>query len=158
MDMTNFEFLQKYTKLQTGIMFDGIVDLGFSTVGYSKTDKSGYWNNALVNNVLSEVEVAKIEEILTSKDRKPTIYFENREDLISLEKLLSSRNYAKKWEDSCAVGSVTDAELLGNYNRGDKINVFLADSGQSEPEWVEIARRLLGSESLKLRELAANST
>ena len=60
----------------------------------------------------------------------------------------------KKWEDSCAAGSATNADLLGNYNSGDKLNDFLADSEKSESTWVEIARRLLGSRSLGLERLA----
>ena len=49
--MSNFEFLQKYVCLQQGIVFDGVVELGFASVGYSLTDKSRYWNNALTNQV-----------------------------------------------------------------------------------------------------------
>jgi hypothetical protein len=98
--MTNFQFLQKYVRLQQDIMFDEVVNLEYASVGISKNDKSGYWNNALVNKILSEVEITKIEEILTSRDRKPTIYFENREDLKPLSEMLALRKYTKKWKDS----------------------------------------------------------
>jgi len=74
--MTNFEFLQKYIRLQNGIMFYEVVDLRFASVGYSLTDKSGYWNNALTNQVLYETELSEIEKLLTSKDRNPSVYFE----------------------------------------------------------------------------------
>lgn len=98
--MTNFEFLQKYIKLQEEIMFDEIIDLGLATIGCSKTDKSGFWNNALTNQILNDKKISKIEEVLTSRERNSSIYFENRDDLKPLIGSLLSNGYVKDWEDS----------------------------------------------------------
>ena len=97
--MSNFEFLQKYVCLQQGIVFDGVVELGFASVGYSLTDKSRYWNNALTNQVLNETEFSKIEELLISKGRKPSVYFEGSAKLKPLAETLTQREYKKEWED-----------------------------------------------------------
>lgn len=97
--MSNFEFLQKYVRLQQGIIFDGVVDLGFASVGYSLTDKSGFWNNALTNQVLNETEISEIEKLLTSKSRNPSVYFENSPKLKELAEVLKQRDYKKAWED-----------------------------------------------------------
>jgi len=97
--MSNFEFLQKYTHLQQDVMFDEMVDLGFALVGYSSTDKSGYWNNALTNQVLKENEILEIEKLLISKERNPSIYFENNVMLRSFGETLIQRGYQKEWED-----------------------------------------------------------
>lgn len=97
--MSNFEFLQKYTHLQEGLMFDEVVNLGFALVGYSLIDKSGYWNNALTNQILDEDEISEIEKQLMLKDRKPAVYFENSPKLRPLAQVLSQRGYKKEWED-----------------------------------------------------------
>ena len=81
-------------------MFDEVADLGFATVVYSKSDKAGYWNNALTDKILSKVELEQIGKILVSKDRAPTVYFENRPDLKKLSDFLETSNYKKVWEDS----------------------------------------------------------
>ncbi len=45
--MKNFNFLKHYQKLQQYIMYDELIDLKFAVIGYSKTDKSSFWNLAL---------------------------------------------------------------------------------------------------------------
>lgn len=80
-------------------MFDELIELGFATIGYSKTDPSTFWNLALTNDLLSDEQTGKIESKITSLDRKPTIYFENRGDLIGLIKRLEVRGYKKSFED-----------------------------------------------------------
>ena len=97
--MSDFEFLQKYVRLQQGIMFDEVINLGFALVGYSLTDKSGYWNNALTNKVLNRTEISRIEELLTSKGRNPSVYFENNFELKPLAETLTELGFKKEWED-----------------------------------------------------------
>lgn len=97
--MTNFDFLQKYVRLQHGIMFDELTDLRFATVGISLTDKSSYWNNALTNQVLNEKEISEIEELVISRGRNPCVYFENSPELKELAEALKKRGYKETWED-----------------------------------------------------------
>ena len=59
--MKSYEFLKKYHKLQFGIMFDQIIDLGVASIGYCEKDKSPFWNHALTNKVLSIEEIGQIE-------------------------------------------------------------------------------------------------
>lgn len=98
--MTNYEFLKIYQRLQETVMFDGLTDLDFASVGWSNTDKSSFWNLALVNNPLSEAEIKQVEKIFARQERKSTIYFENRKDLENLANTLERANYTKSFEDS----------------------------------------------------------
>lgn len=98
--MNNFDFLQKYQKLQHAIMFDELIELSFATVGYSKTDPSPFWNLALTNVVLNENQLLKIENTLKQYQRDSTIYFENINELSGLKDLLKNKSYKKSHEDS----------------------------------------------------------
>lgn len=129
--MINYDFLQKYNKLQRLVMYDEVFDLGFATVVYSKSDKSGYWNNALVNKILNKSELEQIEKILISKDRTPSIYFENRPDLTPLSNFLESSNYKKAWEDSwqfwkSRVIDNKNFESVKRVTSQDELSVFLS--------------------------------
>lgn len=62
--MTNFQFLQNYEKLQSGIMIDKFVELGFATVSFCQGDTSGFWNHALTDQVLDTDSLGKVEETL----------------------------------------------------------------------------------------------
>jgi len=98
--MNNFNFLKEYQKLQHGIMFDKIVNLGFAFIGYCKIDKPAFWNVALANRLLSNEEVSKVEETFKSLGYKSTIYFENRKDLQAFVIFLKEKGYKKEYEDS----------------------------------------------------------
>lgn len=98
--MTNYQFLKKYQRLQEDIMFDRIIDLGFALVGYSQLDHSPFWNNALTDQVLWDEQITKVENTLKSLKRKPTFYFENKQELYQLRNILTSKNYKKSFEDS----------------------------------------------------------
>jgi len=81
-------------------MFDELTEFDFATVGYSKTDKSSYWNLALINKIISDDEINKIEEKFKSINRNPTFYFENRTDLKPFFDKLVDKKYKKSFEDS----------------------------------------------------------
>jgi len=103
MDMNNnsnnFSFLQKYQLLQHSIMYDELIDLGFTVIGYSKTDPSTFWNNALINQVLNDEEIKQIEERFKLLDRRPTLYFEHGIKLKELTEKLELKQYKKGFED-----------------------------------------------------------
>lgn len=98
--MGNFNFLQKYQKLQHSIMFDVLINLGFATVGCSKTDPSPFWNLALTDQVFDKNQILKVEETLKKHNRDSTIYFENKNELNGLKDLLKNKGYKKSYEDS----------------------------------------------------------
>ncbi len=98
--MNNFNFLINMQKLQFGIMYDNLIDLEFAIIGYSKTDKSAFWNLALTNRVLRNDEIFQVEDKFKELDRAATIYFESRRDLDSLASTLSDYGYKKGFEDS----------------------------------------------------------
>lgn len=98
--MSNFDFLQKYQGLQKGIMLDRIMDLGFASVAYCKGDSSSYWNHALVNKKISEEELSKIEETLSSLERTPAFYFESKKELKVLKDFLKEKGYENLFETS----------------------------------------------------------
>lgn len=98
--MTNYDFLKKYQRLQDSVMFDSLTNFGFASVGWSNTDKSSFWNLALVNKLISKPEIEQVEEIFARQNRKSTFYFENRDDLKPLIEILEENGYKKGYEDS----------------------------------------------------------
>ncbi len=98
--MNNFEFLKKYQQLQHTIMFDEFIELGFTTVGYCGGDASVFWNFSLVNQILTENQLSKIEETMYALNRQPAVCFENRKDIRSIIHLLKEHDYKFEFEDS----------------------------------------------------------
>lgn len=96
----NFTFLQKYQQLQQGVLFDRILDLGFTTITYWADTDDVYWNAALVDRVLTVEELTKIEETFQSLGKRPTIYFENKNELAPLIGFLEKNKYDKQFEES----------------------------------------------------------
>lgn len=95
-------------------MFDKFIDFSFAIVAYSEGDDSFFWNYALTNQTLSAEELLKIEEAMQSFNRKPEVYFENRQDLQSLIDSLKEKGYQKEFEDSWMFhdGSEIDASYF----------------------------------------------
>ncbi len=98
--MNNYKFLREYLDLQKGIVFDELLDLPFATVGYNKNDSAVNLNFTLTDKVLSETELAKLEEKFKEINRVPAVYFENRIDLVALGGFLNKHGYKKTNEDS----------------------------------------------------------
>ena len=98
--MNNFQFLEKYIELQNGVVYDQVIKVGFAKLGYCQDDPFPSWNLALVDNSLTEEQLIKIERYFSSLDRKPTVYFESREDLKPLVNFLEQCKYKKVNEDS----------------------------------------------------------
>lgn len=94
-----YTFLLTLQKLQLGIMADEVLDLKFGSLTYSQGDDSVYFNNVLVNNVLTDDEVDEAEKRLQSKRRTPTFYFENTLRLGSLKTQLTTKTYKQSFED-----------------------------------------------------------
>ena len=74
--------------------------MGFAKIGYCQDDLSPFWNLALVNNLLTKEQLIKIEKYFNSLNRKPTVYFESREELNPLVNFLEQHKYKKVNEDS----------------------------------------------------------
>lgn len=126
----NFEFLEKYERLQFGIMFDKRIDLGFATVSYCKTDDSPFWNHALVNKVVTAGQLGEIKSSLRSLRRKPALYFETRNNLDPLINLLTANRYKKSFEDSWMFhdGTVIDRSQfdgIKKVNDEKELEIFL---------------------------------
>ena len=98
--MNNHDFLLKYIELQTDIMYNQVLDLGYALVTYSRTDTSPFWNLSITDKVLSVDQLLEIENIMTSLERTPTVYFENTPTMKPLKTLLKRKGYATKFEDS----------------------------------------------------------
>ncbi len=98
--MTNYEFLKKWQELQYKISFDQIIDLKFATISYDKAESSNFSNFALVDQLLSNDQIKEVEDLFISRDRKPSIFFENRSDLENLKEKLTEMSYRKSFEDS----------------------------------------------------------
>lgn len=108
--MNNFDFLKKYQRLQKGIMFDQLVDLGFAIVSYCSIYDSDFWNNALTNETLSEDQVSQVESRLGEFKRKPSFYFENKDELGGLVEKLTKKGYSKSFEDCWQFWSGTEID------------------------------------------------
>ncbi len=126
----NFAFLEKYERLQSGIMFDKLIDLGFGVVSYCKTDSSPFWNHALVNKLVTADQLEKIESSLRSLRRKPTLYFEIKNNLNPLIDFLTAGGYKKNFEDSWMFynGEAVDSSNFENIKKvisGADLEIFL---------------------------------
>ncbi|MBP9700504.1 hypothetical protein KBD71_04460, partial [Candidatus Woesebacteria bacterium] len=94
-----YEFLLTLQKLQLGIMADEVLNLGFGSLTYSQADKSVYFNNVLVNTLLTDDQVDIAEKTWKAKDRTSTFYFENTPDHENLKTYLGDKGYKKVFED-----------------------------------------------------------
>lgn len=95
----NYDFLRKFQEMQLGITFDDIINLNFAVVSYSKTDKSAYWNYALLKQEIHEEELNNMAGLFENIDRNPEVYFENAAGTSTLTELLVSKDYEKNFED-----------------------------------------------------------
>ncbi len=98
--MTNHDFLKKYLELQSGIMSDELIDVGFGLLDYCINDSSSFWNNILINQSLTGGQLSEIEERFKKFSRNPAVYFENKPELESLKKFLANSGYKKTSEVS----------------------------------------------------------
>lgn len=98
--MTNFQFLQRYEQLQTGIMFDKIIDINFATISLCNKDDGSFWNRALINSEITKDQLLEIEKEMDKIERTPSFYFENRDDLKPLINFLNDNKYKIDYEDS----------------------------------------------------------
>lgn len=96
---TDYKFLKQYQLLQSDIMFDNIFDLGFAIIGYSETDKSTFWNLALLGQSINKDQIDSVEAKFFSLDRKPTFYIPNIPELKSFVSRLEDVGYKKEYED-----------------------------------------------------------
>ena len=97
--MNNFQFLRDYQELQHTIMFDKLIDLPFGRVGFCEEDKSAFWNQVLVNQPLTQSQLALIEATFKKLDRPPAVYFENRKLLTPLKEFLLKNQFKHSFED-----------------------------------------------------------
>lgn len=96
----NYNFLKKYQEMQLNVTFDGFIELGYARIGYSKTDKSDFWNYALPKWELNHDELNNLEKSFKEISTNPAIYFENTASASNLTKLLTTQGYKKSFEDS----------------------------------------------------------
>ncbi len=98
--MTNYQFLKTYAALQDGVLFDEVLNLGFASICYSTLDTSPFWNNALVDQTLSDDQRLQVEEELNQRARKPAFYFEDRQDLQKFSNMLMQAGFEVAAEDT----------------------------------------------------------
>lgn len=97
--MNTFQFLKTYLLLQKDIILNEVYEAGNAIISLS-TDTSPFWNNALVNTVLTGSEINQINNELISHGRSPAYYYENRRDLEELTTSLVNEGFGKEAEDS----------------------------------------------------------
>ena len=98
--MHHSQLLHNFLKLQEAVVFDRLIELPFATIGYSKKDTSVYWNFALVQEMITNVQIKELEENFVKLSRDSTITFENKEKQSGLESVLIDQRYKKTFEDS----------------------------------------------------------
>ncbi len=94
-----FDFLTQLDHLQYGIILDELKDLGWGLLTFSRKDTSNYFNNLLVDDMLSDIQLAQAEQLFLERDRQATFYFENTSRLDKLKEFLSRKKYSKSFED-----------------------------------------------------------
>ncbi len=115
--MKNSNFLQNYQHLQYGIMYNKLIDLGFTSIAWCRKYDSPFFNHAQVDRVIAEQELQEIEWNLQELNRKPAVYFENRSNLSVLTQFLSEHGYEKTWEDSWMFHSGRDITIDNTHVR-----------------------------------------
>lgn len=98
--MSNFKILTAYQHLQSGVMFDELIDLGFVVINYCKEDKTLFWNTAFTDKNLNKEQLQIIELKFKSLERRPAIYFEDRQDLRLLGKFLEGNNFRQSFAEN----------------------------------------------------------
>jgi len=95
-------------------MFDQLIDLDFALVGYNKTDKSVWWNHALIKDEITSSQIDIITDRMNSLDRFPTIYFETTKSNDFIQ-LLKDKDYKFEYEDSWMFHSGQDVAYNRSY-------------------------------------------
>lgn len=98
--MKNYDVLDAYINLQKEIIFDKVINFRQGLITFCQFDNATDWNFALVNKVLSEKELEKVEKEFIKLNRTSSIYFENNQELFLLKELLLKKGYIKTYEDS----------------------------------------------------------
>ncbi len=126
------DFLKKYFEFQKGTAFDGLKELGFGFLVSSKTDDSFYWNNCFVEKEITELNIQKIEKIMSLIKRNPCFYLLN-DDYKNI-KLLEKENYEKEATDQWMFFSDNfDIRDFSNYKKVknlDDLDIFLETFNQ----------------------------
>jgi ribosomal protein S18 acetylase RimI-like enzyme len=98
--MDDLEFLSNYLKLQTGIMYDQVIDKPYGKISYCAGDKSSFWNSSLITKNINKQDLDDIEAQFKQLERKPAVYFPNIVAFKAAAELLTAHSYAKSYEDS----------------------------------------------------------
>ena len=98
--MNNFDFLNKFLDLQNKISYTDIFEYGFARTTYAKDDRSIFANFSLINKVLTNEQLKKLELLYKKVDRKLSLYFENSLRLLDLKSDLEYKGFKKQFEDS----------------------------------------------------------
>ena len=120
----NYDFLKTSMRLQHDIMFDQLVELDSTIIGFSHLDPSPCWNLALVNQPIDNQHLHDVEKVLNQAHRDSTIYYQNRPDLDKLTQQLTSHNYHLEFTDAwkCWPGSETDQEFFNQVKKVESEN------------------------------------
>lgn len=110
--MNNYQFLKTYLLLQKDIILTSVSELPNGILSLSK-DTSAFWNNVLVNSLISESEILHFENELRSQNRSPAFYYENRPGLEKLTRRLEGMEYTKEAEDSFMFHSGEEIDTSG---------------------------------------------
>jgi len=93
---TNYAFLRKIQKVENGVGFDWVKDLGYASVCFSESSPSVYQNYALVEIVPSYEQMGQLEKLFRDLVREPAVYFEKGVDTAPIEMM----GFRQTWEDS----------------------------------------------------------
>lgn len=94
-----YTFLLTLHQVQLGIMADDVLDVGFGNLTYTSKMDSPYFNNILVNRLLTQDEIHAAEKIWAERKRASTFYFENTPRLDGLKTHLATLGYQHAFED-----------------------------------------------------------
>ncbi len=98
--MTNSNFIQKFHELETGLVFEKILELDYAKICYCKFYDSEYWNYAYIEAPLDAPHLELLEEEFVRLERKSTLYFENDPKFSDFLFFLENHYYEKKYEES----------------------------------------------------------
>lgn len=117
--MNNSDILRKYIGLQNGIMFDELIKFDSATICFCKNDSSPFWNNAVVDSVLTDEQIVNIETKLRDLKRTPAFYFEENQGLKDFFEKLMSLGYLVDADDCMMIynGNEIDGSRFENVKK-----------------------------------------
>ena len=95
--MDNFNFIKKFQLYDQSAT---LIHLPYGDIVYNKKLDTRFENYLLIKTLLKKEDFVLVEEEFKKLERIPTIYFEDKDELLPNTELLRENGYKNSWKDS----------------------------------------------------------